>query len=158
MHQQGDDLDQRRILDKAYREYQRAVQEVRSGNTLAALAKVEGALRLHDEPAWYPCLGFCIAKERGYVNKGLALCQEAVAREPDHSEHYYYLARVLLVTGRKPEAIQALRKGLARGDSAAARQLLHELGTRKSLLFPQLRRDNPVNKYLGMLFSRLGLR
>ncbi len=158
MHYKEYGLNQQYESDKAHKEYQRAVLELRSGNTLAALARVEAALKLHDEPAWYPCLGFCIAKERGHIMKGLALCQDAVAREPDHSEHYYYLARVLLVAGRKPEAISVLRKGLAHGDSAAARQLLHELGIRKPLLFPQLHRDNPLNKYVGMLFSRLGLR
>lgn len=143
---------------KAQQEYQRGLQELEAGNVLSALARVEAALKLWDNPDWHPCLGFCIAKERGHVTRGLELCQTAIARQPDCPEHYYYLARVLLVVNRKPEAIQALRQGLGHGDSASIKQLLGELGTRRPPFIPWLHRDNPINKYLGLFLNRIGLR
>jgi tetratricopeptide (TPR) repeat protein len=143
---------------KAQQEYQRGLQELEAGNVLAALARLEAALKLWDNPDWHPCLGYCIAKERGHVTKGLELCQAAVERQPDWPEHYYYLARVLLVAKRKPEAIQALRQGLSHGEHHLIKRLLDELGSRRAPVFPWLHRDNPCNKYLGMLLSRIGLR
>jgi predicted Zn-dependent protease len=151
-------MEQRAESQKAQQEYQRGLQELEAGNVLSALARVEAALKLQDNPDWHPCLGFCIAKERGHVTRGLELCQTAIARQPDCPDHYYYLARVLLVANRKPEAIQTLRQGLSHGDSASIKQLLGELGTRRPPLFPWLHRDNPINKYLGLFLSRIGLR
>lgn len=143
---------------KAQQEYQRGLQELEGGNVLAALARVEAALKLCDNPDWYPCLGYCIAKERGHVTRGLELCQAAIERQPDRGEHYYYLARVLLVAKRKPEAIQALRQGLSHNEHRLIKQLLDELGTRKKPVLPWLHRDNPINKYLGLFLKRIGLR
>lgn len=143
---------------KAQQQYRRALQELEAGNVLAALARVEAALKLWDNPDWQPCLGYCIAKERGHVTKGLELCQAAIERQPDHGEHYYYLARVLLVAKRKPEALQILREGLNHGENHLIKQLLDELGTRKTPAIPWLHRDNPLNKSLGIVLSRIGLR
>ncbi|MGE3259803.1 MAG: hypothetical protein AB7J94_09205, partial [Geobacter sp.] len=67
---------------KAQQEYQRGLQELEAGNVLAALARVEAALKLWDNPDWHPCLGYCIAKERGHVTRGLELCQAAIERQP----------------------------------------------------------------------------
>lgn len=158
MEQQELPITQHMASHKARQEYLRAVQELENGNVLAALARIESALKLQDNQQWYSCLGFCIAKERGHVTRGLALCQAAIERQPEQPEHYYYLARVLVVANRKPEAIQTLRQGLAQGDDAAIRRLLEELGMRKPPVFSWLHRDNPLNKYLGMLLSRVGLR
>jgi len=143
---------------KAQQEYQRGLQELEAGNVLFALARVEAALKLWDNPDWHPSLGYCIAKESGHVTKGLELCQAAIERQPDRPEHYYYLARVLLVAKRKPEAIQALRQGLHHGENTLIKRLLDELGSRRTPVIPWLLRDNSCNKYLGMLFCRIGLR
>lgn len=143
---------------KAHQEHQRALLELETGNVLSALARVEAALKLLDNPEWHPLLGLCIAKERGHVTRGLELCQTAIARQPEHAEHYYYLARVLLVAQRKPEAIQALRQGLSHGDCLPIKRLLNELGVRKPPVLPWLHRDSPLNKWLGIVLNRIGLR
>lgn len=143
---------------KAYQEHKRALQELEAGNVLSALARVEMALKLFDNPEWYPLLGFCIAKERGHVSKGLELCRSALTWQPEQPEHYYYLGRVLLVANRKDEAIQALRQGLGLGDCQSIKTLLHELGIRKPPVIPWLHRDNLLNKWLGIFLRRIGLR
>lgn len=158
MNQHETTLDEQAGLKKARQEYQRALNELEAGNVLGALARLELALKLQDDPEWYSFLGFCIAKERGHVSRGLELCQAAVERQSQHPDHYYFLARVLLVAGRKPEAMQTLRHGMNLGGSPQIQRLLQELGMRKPPLISWLHRDNPCNKYLGIVFSRIGLR
>ena len=142
----------------AQRDFEKAEVELARGNVLAALACLESALKIWNNPYWHSRLGYCIAKERGHVTRGQELCQKAIERQPDNPDHYYYLARVLLVTKNKPEAIQILRQGIGHGDSLRIKRLLNELGTRKAPLIPWLHRDNPLNKYLGIILNRIGLR
>ncbi|MBI3592940.1 MAG: hypothetical protein HY099_05615, partial [Nitrospirae bacterium] len=61
------------------------------GKTLPALACFEKALQIEDNPAYYSCLAFCIAKERGQVRKAISLCEEAIQKEPENSIHYLNL-------------------------------------------------------------------
>ena len=127
-------------------------------DTLVALTHLERALRLRDNPGWYSYLGYCIAKERGQHRKGLELCQSSLAAEPDQPAHFYNLARLHLVSGDKTEALRVLREGMAKGGSPELVRLLENLGQRKSLLFPSMSRTHPLNRYLGLLLKRLGLR
>lgn len=142
----------------ADQEYQRARQELESGKVLAALARLEAALRQQDHPAWYSLLGFCIARERGYLKQGEELCRTCIAQQPHLPDHYYFLSRVMLLSGRTDEALQTLRQGLAQGDSSVIKALLQELGVRKPPPISRLHRDHPLNKYLGLLLTRLRLR
>jgi hypothetical protein len=71
---------------------------------------------------------------------------------------YLNLGRVHLKAGRKRDAIETVRKGLGFGDSKEAVLFLNTLGTRRKPVLPFLPRRNFLNKYLGLLFSRLGLR
>ena len=142
----------------AENEYQRACKALASGKVLAALSLLESALRQYDNPQWHSRLGFCMAKERGQFTRGLELCRAAVTLFPDSSDHYYYYGRVLLLASRKAEAIQVLRQGLCCGDDEEIRQLLDELGTRKSPVIGWLGRDCSLNRFLGMLLARVGLR
>lgn len=158
MNQHETTLDEQAGLKKAGQEYQRALNELEAGNVLGALARLELALKLQDNPEWHSFLGFCIAKERGHVSRGLELCQAAIERQPEHPDHCYFLARVLLVAGRKPEAMQTLRHGMNLGGSPQIQRLLQELGMRKPPLISWLHRDNPCNKYLGIMLGRIGLR
>src|ERR1700752_2117357 len=99
----------------AEKDFERALKELGEGNVLAALACLEKALKTWDDPRWYACLGFCIAKERGQVTQGLQLCRTAIAHEPENPFHYLYLSKVHLVAGHKDEALQTLRQGMALG-------------------------------------------
>ena len=142
----------------AEKDFQRALKELDEGNVLAALACLEKALNVWDDPRWYAYLGFCIAKERGQVTRALELCRIAIEHHPDDPVHYLYLAKVHLLSGPTEEALQALRAGMAQGGNPEIASLLEQLGTRKPPLISFLSRDNPLNKYLGFALSRLGLR
>ncbi len=146
------------LAELAEKEYLRACKALESGNGMAALLLLEAALRHHDNPQWHSMLGYCVAREQGQVARGMELCRSSLQSFPDNPQHYYYYARLLLMSERKEEAIEMLRQGVIQGDSAAIRGLLQEIGPRKPLLFTRLHRDNPLNKYPGMLLARLGLR
>ncbi len=142
----------------ALKDFQQAHKELSEGNVLRALACLEKALKQSDNRSWYSFLGFCVAKERGHLTRGYELCHMSIQLEPDNPYHYYFLGRIHLVAKSKQEAINTLRKGLASGDLPEIRALLDELGTRKPAVFSRLKRDNPVNKTIGYIFSKLRLR
>lgn len=144
--------------DDAEKEFSLGMTALARNDTLAALTHLERALRIQDNPDWHSYLGYCIAKERGQYRKGVELCQSSLAKEPDNPEHFYNLGRVHLVNGDKLEALRVLREGMTKGGSFEILRLLENLGQRTPLLFPTLSRSNPLNRYLGLLLKRLGLR
>lgn len=146
------------LAEAAEREYQRARRALDSGNVMAALLLLESALRHQDNPQWHAMLGYCIAKERGQVARGLELCRSALEQYPDNAEYYYFYGRLLLMADQKAEAVQALRQGFACSENVSILKLLQELGTRKAPPISWLHRNNPLNKYLGLLLARIGLR
>lgn len=142
----------------AEQEFIRAELELAAENTVAALASLEKGLKLKNEPHWHSHLGFCIAKERGQSRKGVNLCQNALAHEPDNPIHYLHLGKIHLLSGNKEEALRIFRQGISKVGNEQIMQQLIELGMRKPLLFPSLERRHPLNRYLGFILTRLGLR
>lgn len=143
---------------EAEQEFARGLDAFRKGNSPAALAHFEKAAQIAAAPLHLSYLGYCIARERGQLKKGMALCQEALAQEPEHAVHFLNLGRIHLMAGNKLEAIRIFREGLAHGQNRELIAELDALGTRKPPVIRALHRDNPINKYLGMLLHRLGLR
>lgn len=143
---------------EAEREFARGLRFLQEGNAVAGLTCFEKASSLVARPEYFSYLGFCIAKERGQVQKGMLLCSEAVEKEPENGIHYLNLGRIYLTAGNKQEAIRVLRKGLAYGPNPEISGLLDAIGTRNPVIFSFLGRQHPVNKYLGILLRKLGLR
>jgi tetratricopeptide (TPR) repeat protein len=146
------------IETEAEKEFSRGLKALQEDNSLAALVCFEKANTLGERPVYFSYLGFCVAKERGQIQKGMLLCSAAMEREPENSVHYLNLGRIYLVAGNKQEAIRVLRKGLAYGPNQEIIGLLDSIGTRKHPIIRSLSRDNLINKYLGKLLSRLGFR
>ena len=144
------------VAESAEKEFVLALAAIAAEDTLAAPSHLEKALNLRDYPGWHSYLGFCIAKERGQHCKGVALCLASLAAEPDRPDHFLNLGRVHLVSGDKKEALRVLREGMAKGGSPELARLLDRFGTRNRPVIPVLSRRNPLNKYLGLLLSRLG--
>lgn len=123
-----------------------------------ALVCFERAAEIEKSPTICSGLGYCLAATRGEMEKGLALCREAIAREPDNVFHYRNLGSVLLLAGKAYEALEAFREGLQiRRDEGIIRKL-DALGTRKPPVFKFLSRKNFLNKSVGFILNRLGFR
>ena len=142
----------------AQKEFDRAQLELDQNNVLAALACLERALGIWDDPHWYSRLGFCIAKQRGQITHALKLCQIAIVHDPENSLHYLYLGKTYLIAGKTNEALQAFRQGMMFGGNAELERMLVEIGTRKPPVISFFSRDNLLNKYLGIILGRFGLR
>jgi len=142
----------------AQKEFDRAAQELERNNVLAALACLERALGIWDDPAWHSRLGFCIAKQRGQITNALELCRSSIEHDPDDPLHYLYLGKVYQIAGNTSEALHAFRQGMIHGGSPELEKMLAVIGTRKSPVIPFLSRDNLLNKYLGIICARVGLR
>ena len=128
------------------------------GDTLSALAFFEKAVHLEDSPLYSSYLALCIAKERGQFQLAVTLCEKAKAREPHNPVHYLNLGKVYLCAGKRADAIVAFREGLGREKNQEIIDELNKLGARKPLLIPFLERGNPVNRFLGLILKKLGMR
>jgi len=144
--------------EEAEKLFGRAREALAAGEIPSALTLLERALKLNDNRSWYSYLGYCMAKERGQVKKGIELCTLSLELEPEHADHYLYLAKIHLLAGNKPETLRVLREGMARGENQGLITLLDAIGTRKPPVLSFLPRSNPVNRLLGLLLERLRLR
>ena len=138
--------------------FTRGLESLSRNEWTSALAFFEKAAGLMDKPAYKSYLGLCVARERGQIKKGAALAREAIEAEPDNSIHYLNLGRIYLLQGRVESAIAAFREGLSREANEQIAEELRRVGTRRPPPFRFLKRDNPINKYLGIILARLGLR
>ncbi|GAC1467216.1 MAG: tetratricopeptide repeat protein [Desulfuromonadaceae bacterium] len=142
----------------AQKEFDRAQQELDRCNVLAALVCLERALSIWNDPLWHSRLGFCIAKQRGHLTGAFELCRTAIEHDPGNPLHYLYLGKVYLVAGNTYEALQTFRHGMILGGSPELERMLDVIGTRKSPVISFLSRDNLLNKFLGIILGRFGLR
>ena len=137
---------------------ERGAAAAEQGNTLVALLHLEGAALYGSMPLLASYLGYCLARERRQFKKGVSLCLEALKQEPGQAIHYLNLGRVYLAAGQKELAIKTLRRGLKLGRNRLIPEELKKFGVRKELVFRSLPRSHPLNKYLGLLSARLGMR
>jgi tetratricopeptide (TPR) repeat protein len=138
--------------------FKKGIEALSRNEWSSALACFEKAVGLTDNPVYKSHLALCIARERGQMHKGAALCREVIESDPDNSIHYLNLGRIYLLQGRVESAIAALREGLSREANEQISEELRRVGTRRPPPFRFLSRDNPINKYLGIILARLGLR
>lgn len=147
------------MLDRgAKRLFADGLEALSQGNTSSALAFFERAIEMDDRPVYWSYLAFCIAKERGSFEVAVALCGKARAREPENPVHCLNLGKIYLVAGKKADAIKTFNEGLSLGTSQEITEELNRLGIRKGPVLSFWERDHFVNKYLGILLKKLGLR
>ena len=123
-----------------------------------ALTCFEQAIRMEWTPLTCSCLAYCRAKVKGNYRESLLLVRKSLELEPDNAVHYGNLGRILILSGEVDNGIEMLRQGLHHGDNIDIIKELERLGIRKPPLFKKLARSHPLNKHLGLLLSRLGIR
>lgn len=136
----------------------KGLAEIDKGNTMLALIHFEDAVKLDDSPLIRSHLAFCLAKERRQLQRAVTLCNEALQEEPGNPVHYLNLGRIYLLAGQKNRAIQTWRRGLRIGRNPQIVAELKSLGRRKPPVLKALGREHPVNKYLGMMLQKIGMR
>lgn len=145
------DNETERLLEKG-------TEAISQGEIISALSYFERALHIEESPVASSYFAFCIARERGQLSKAISLCADAIRQEPQNPVHYLNLGRIYFLAGLKPDAIKTLREGLKHEKNQQIIDELDSLGTRKRPAFFFLKRSNPLNKYLGILLKKLGLR
>jgi tetratricopeptide (TPR) repeat protein len=138
--------------------FKKGLEALATGKMIPALASFEKALELEDNPAFYSYFALCIAKERGQVKAAITLCEKALQKDTENTAHYLNLGKILLHAGNRDDAIMVFRGGLKYGTNPLIIDELNKLGTRKPPVLSFLRRNNPINKYLGIIFKKLGIR
>lgn len=103
-------------------------------------------------------LAYCQAKGQGQIHSAAKVCRESIRREPNNSLHYLILGRILLMAGEKRRAIDAFRQGLKISPNPKIIDELKTLGLRKASVFKNLKRNHPLNRVLGRVFSTIGFR
>lgn len=92
------------------------------------------------------------------MHSAAKICRESIKREPNNSLHYLILGRVLLMAGEKGKAITAFRQGLKTSPNQKIITELKKLGLRKPAILKNLKRNHPLNRVLGRVFSTIGFR
>jgi tetratricopeptide (TPR) repeat protein len=138
--------------------FNKGLEALNSGDTLSALVFFEKALKIEKSPTISSYFAFCISKERGQFSKAISLCEEAINKEPENTDVYLNLGRIYLFQNKRQEAVKVFRDGLNYGVNQQIIEELNKLGTRKPPVISFLKRSNPINKYLGIMLKRLGLR
>jgi tetratricopeptide (TPR) repeat protein len=138
--------------------FNKGLQSLARNEWTAALACFEKAAGLLDIPIHNSFLALCIARERGQIKKAISLCRETLEAEPDNPVLYLNLGKIYLMQGRTVEAIEVYRKGLSKASNEEIVAELGRIGNRRPAPLSFLSRDHPLNKYIGIILGRLGLR
>ena len=136
---------------------EKGIGHLRDKESVKALPCFERSYALNKTAECQSYMGLCMAMERGELKKGIAFCEDAVSSEPESLVLYLNLGKVLLRDGRKKEAIEAVRKGLAFEENDEAVEWLKGLGVRRRPILSFLPRGHLLNKHIGFLLSRIGI-
>lgn len=138
--------------------YTRGIEAVDNGDTPAGLFCLERLFTAAPDPILSSYYAVCVAKERRETKRAMDLCYKAMEDDPGNNVHYLNLGRVYLAAGMKREAIKVFRDGLLYGRSPLISREMERLGWRALPVIPALGREHPVNKVLGKVLFKLGLR
>lgn len=136
----------------------KGIEALSRGHTHLALVCFERAAQMERSPIISSYLAFCLAAARGRFEEAMAMGNEALAKEPTNAVHYLNLGRVYLLAGRKEEAIRIFRQGVQHEGHEEVIRELERLGTRKPPVIRLLRREHLLNRWLGIILGKLGLR
>ena len=111
---------------------------------------------LGDAGLFLSYLGCALARTQGRASEGLALCEQAVKVEFYQPENWANLAEVLILNGRRGEAMNAIEQGMDIDSRYRRLEAIHlRLGRRRAPVLGWLPRSNPLNHLLGKVRSQL---
>ncbi|MDA8089976.1 MAG: hypothetical protein M0Z61_07125 [Nitrospiraceae bacterium] len=147
------------LMSTAREFFEKGEELFRKGEVLSALASFEKSCELDSSnPLCRSYLALLSATERGQLATAIRSSEEIVGQAPEEAIIYLNLGKLYLMAGRKKDAVDVLRKGVAIQQLPEIVELLESAGLRKKPVFPFLSRGNSLNKYSGILLKKLGLR
>ncbi|PLY02840.1 MAG: hypothetical protein C0622_05145 [Desulfuromonas sp.] len=136
----------------------KGISAAEQGHIRSAQAYLSQVAEHRNTPELLSYLAYCDAKEHGRLHSAAKICRESIKRQPHNSSHYLILGRVLLMMGDRRRAINTFRQGLKLSPNPCIIEEIKKLGLRKSPVISSLDRSHALNRFLGKLFHRMGLR
>jgi tetratricopeptide (TPR) repeat protein len=137
--------------------FRRGRAELDAARHGAALEHFRAAQKL--DPTSARCrsyYGLCLGLAERRFDKALELCRSAAKEEFFNPLLYHNLARVHLAFGFKAEALRYLRRGLMIDPACGAiNGELERMGLRQRPALRFLRRQHPINRWLGRVRTRV---
>jgi tetratricopeptide (TPR) repeat protein len=137
---------------------QKGIEAAEKGYIHSAQVFLGQVAEQRNTPELNTYLAYCLAKGQGRIHSAAKTCRESIKREPGNSLHYLILGRILLMAGEKGKAIEAFRQGLKTNPNPKIIDELKKLGLRKPAVLKNLKRNHPINRVLGRVFSTIGIR
>ncbi len=138
--------------------FTRGMEFLRIDDTGQALECLEKAVAMERDPLYCSHLAICLAKENGEFKKAISLCNEALKRDPKNPVHFLNLGRVHLMASQKKDALRIFRMGLRYGENREIIAELKKFGRRRPPFISFLSRENIINKILGKITYKMGIR
>ena len=146
-------------MDKeaAKRKFEEGIECLKKNNAVDAVFCFE-EMMIHSNrnSASLSYLGLSMAKANLDFPAAEHFCLEAIQKQPQRVDFHRNMGEVYSLWGKREEAVNILKRGLAldrRNKPIIA--MLKELGIRKKPLISFLPRSNFLNRYLGILKSRI---
>ncbi|GFE57647.1 hypothetical protein [Geobacter sp. AOG1] len=138
--------------------YAKGLEALENGHYYLARTCFGRAYELEQSPRTSSYLGLALAKSTGGFPQAIAFGRDATSQDPENPVYYLNLGQIYLLAEQRHEALIMFRLALHHGADSSVVYELEALGERKPPLFRNLPRSHPLNRYLGLLLSRLGLR
>lgn len=135
---------------------EKGLAALENGHAYLAMSCLEQAMASGKTPTVTSYLAYCLALTRTDMDRAVALGREALLIEPDRPDICLNMGRTLLLAGRRGEAVRVFRLGITFSRDERLIAELEQLGSRRVPLCPWLPRSHFINKYGGLLLSRLG--
>ncbi len=138
--------------------FRKALEAMNNNQQYLALNLFEKARIMDSDPLYRSAKALCVAMVRRSFSEAAHLCRDAIKSEPANPVHYLYMGKIFLLAGQKCKAIKVFQDGLKYGRNPELIAELEKLGMRKTPVFRFLPREHPLNKFSGLVLSRIGLR
>ncbi|MCP4716806.1 MAG: tetratricopeptide repeat protein [Deltaproteobacteria bacterium] len=126
-------------------------------NLREAMVAFKHALEMRPAvPRYMSYYGLCWALNARKAREPVMLCEQAVKKEIFRPELFCNLGKVYMLRGNRQKALAAFRKGLELdSDYRPIIGQIQKMGVRRSPVIPFLKRNNPLNKFLGIVINQI---
>jgi uncharacterized protein HemY len=136
----------------------KGIHAAEAGDIHTAHYFLDQAAKHRNTPELRTYLAFCSARSHGSLQAAARACHDSIQREPGNSLHYLVLGRILVQAGEKNKAIKIFLRGLKAGPNPRIISELKKLGLRQPAVIGKLPRNHPLNRVLGKVLKRVGIR